>query len=218
MSRLTKFIESLQRNVVVIKSKSTNSEYFEIGLTKIRVSDHFSDKVLDIQVVLPFNSKTTYLCKIKEGVTILTFTLKELKQFISNYVLVNNITKHSLDFEKTKKKIAKEQSEIDKLKYQNKSEIINTSNNLSKILGFNVDDKNIRLDVKNYSKCAMAIKQKTGLHIGSLSTKKRKLFRSRVVGSDLSWDELIIFIKEAVSAKVFKGSVNNLEAYINNKF
>jgi hypothetical protein len=62
MSRLTKFIESLQKDVKVKESKTTASQYFELGSVKIRVSDHFSNtNESHIQIINPINSGTLYL-------------------------------------------------------------------------------------------------------------------------------------------------------------
>lgn len=213
MSRLTKFIESLQRNVVVIQSKTTNSQYFELGSTKIRVSDHFSERenAGHIQIVIPFNSKTIYLCKIKEGAPILSYTLKELKQFISNYVLINNIKQHTKDFESNKDKVAKEQSEKDKLEYQKEQEVIakvvakvNDSAALSKLLGFDIDNPTKRLVPNNYIKCTQDIKRQCKFKLGDLGDKKRKVIREQLIGSNLTWIEIIKALKEAKETKILK--------------
>lgn len=223
MSRLTKFIESLQRNVVVIQSKSTNSQYFELGATKIRVSDHFSDRESagHIQVVIPFNSKTIYLCRIKEGTPVLTYTLKELKQFISNYVLINNIKQHTKNFETTKDKIAKEQSEKDKLEYQKEQEAlakvetkVNDSAALSKLLGFDIDNPTKRLIPVNYIKCTQDIKRQCKFKLGDLSDKKRKAIREQLIASNLTWIEIIKALKEAKETKILKKDAVTITKWI----
>lgn len=232
MSRLSKFIEGLQRNVVVVQSTTTNSQYYQVGFVKIRISDHFSERVncADIQIVIPFNSKTIYLCRINEGVPVMTFTLKELKQFISNYIVIANIKAHTIDFMKIKDKVSKEQSERDKAEFQKKSDEItnkqieseltnnNSSSTLSKLLGFNIDDCTIRLLDRYYIKCANDIKRQCHLRIGDLSAKKRKIIRTKIVGSNIPWTKVIELIKEAKETKVLKGSASNLEAWLITKF
>lgn len=229
MSRLSKFLESLQRNVVVIQSKSTNSQYFELGSTKIRVSDHFSDRECagHIQVVIPFNSKTTYLCKIKEGAPVLVYTLKELKQFISNYVLINNIKQHTSNFEEKKKEISKEQSKKDKEENQKKAEAIakvavdpvKPSKLLSKMVGFNIDDPANREACQgNYTKCMQDIKRQLHFRIGDLNDKKRRIIKTNIILADIPWIEVINRLRILKDTGILKKPWSEVEKYILTNF
>ena len=98
MARIDTFLASLanKKNGIVL-SKTTSSKYYIVGNLKIGIGDHLPDSntATDIRIAIPLNSKTLYMVRIKEGLTILTFTFAELKCFIQNYIYINQIKKIS---------------------------------------------------------------------------------------------------------------------------
>lgn len=103
MSRLTKWVESLERNVKIRKAANTKSLYYTVQNTVIRISDHFSiSKGWDIQIIIPLNNTKTYLLGISEGSDVLTFTFSELKTFIQNYLYINRIKSSKENIDKSK--------------------------------------------------------------------------------------------------------------------
>lgn len=107
MSRLTKWVESLERNVKIHKAANTKSLYYTVQNTVIRISDHFSiSKGWDIQIIIPLNNTKTYLLGISEGSDVLTFTFSELKTFIQNYLYINRIKSSKENIDKSKDTIS----------------------------------------------------------------------------------------------------------------
>lgn len=98
MSRLTKWIESLEKNVQTIESKTTSSKYYIVNNVKLRISDHFTARDESIQIVCPINNGTTYLVTIPEGVQVLTFKFSELKTFIQHYLYISRIGQNQKNF------------------------------------------------------------------------------------------------------------------------
>lgn len=189
MSRLTKFIESLQKDVKIKESKTTASQYFEVGSVKIRVSDHFSDSSdCAIQIVNPINSKTLYLVSIKEGKQLLSFDFSNVKTFIQNYLWISNIKKSNKDVQK----------EVAKAK--------------KAIIKDDMDNGAYRL--ANYCKLSPIISKATGLKTKKLNNKKKKIYREVLVGADISYSRLIEIGKLAVQKQIFTHVADFIEKWI----
>lgn len=189
MSRLTKFIESLQKDVKIKESKTTASQYFEVGSVKIRVSDHFSDSSdCSIQIVNPINSKTLYLVSIKEGKQILSFDFASVKTFIQNYLWISNIKKSNKDVQK----------EVAKAK--------------KAIIKDDMDNGAYRL--ANYCKLSPIISKATGLKTKKLNNKKKKIYREVLVGADIPYAKMVEISKLAVKLQIFTHVADFIENWI----
>ena len=189
MSRLTKFIESLQKDVKIKESKTTASQYFELGSVKIRVSDHFSDSSdCAIQIVNPINSKTLYLVSIKEGKQLLSFDFASVKTFIQNYLWISNIKKSNKDVQKEVAKIKKA------------------------IITDDMDNGAYRL--ANYCKLSPTISKAIGLKTKKLNNKKKKIYREVLVGADIPYSKLIEIGKLAVKLQIFTHVADFIEQWI----
>lgn len=189
MSRLTKFIESLQKDVKIKESKTTASQYFELGFVKIRVSDHFSDSSdCAIQIVNPINSKTLYLVSIKEGKQLLSFDFASVKTFIQNYLWISNIKKSNKDVQK----------EVAKAK--------------KAIITDDMDNGAYRL--ANYCKLSPTISKAIGLKTKKLNNKKKKIYREVLVGADIPYSKLIEIGKLAVKLQIFTHVADFIEQWI----
>lgn len=189
MSRLTKFIESLQKDVKIKESKTTASQYFELGSVKIRVSDHFSDSSdCAIQIVNPINSKTLYLVSIKEGKQLLSFDFASVKTFIQNYLWISNIKKSNKDVQK----------EVAKAK--------------KAIITDDMDNGAYRL--ANYCKLSPTISKAIGLKTKKLNNKKKKIYREVLVGADIPYSKLIEIGKLAVKLQIFTHVADFIENWI----
>lgn len=191
MSRLTKFIESLQKDVKIKESKTTASQYFELDSVKIRVSDHFSeDGGSAIQIVNPINCKTLYLVSIKEGKQVLSFNFSEVKTFIQNYLWISSIKKSHKDVQKEIVKVKKEQS------------IIN-------------DDMNSgAYRLANYCKLSPNISKAIGLKTKKLNNKKKKIYREVLVGADIPYARMVEIGKLAVKLQIFTHVADFIEQWI----
>lgn len=191
MSRLTKFIESLQKDVKVKESKTTASQYFELDSVKIRVSDHFSeDGGSAIQIVNPINCKTLYLVSIKEGKQVLSFNFSEVKTFIQNYLWISSIKKSHKDVQKEIVKVKKEQA------------IIN-------------DDMNSgAYRLANYCKLSPNISKAIGLKTKKLNNKKKKIYREVLVGADIPYARMVEIGKLAVKQQIFTHVADFIEQWI----
>lgn len=191
MSRLTKFIESLQKDVKVKESKTTASQYFELGSVKIRVSDHFSNtNESHIQIINPINSGTLYLVQIKEGMQILSFSFSEVKIFIQNYLWISNIKKSNSDVKKEVAKVKKEQA----------------------IIKDDMDSGAYRL--ANYCKLSPTISKAIGLKTKKLNNKKKKIYREVLVGADIPYNKMVEIGKLAVKLQIFTHVADFIEQWI----
>lgn len=188
MSRLTKFIESLQKDVKIKKSKTTASQYFEVGSVKIRVSDHFNDSSgCAIQIVNPINSKTLYLVSIKEGKQLLSFDFASVKTFIQNYLWISNIKKSNKDVQK----------EVAKVKATIKDDMDNGAYRLA-----------------NYCKLSPIISKATGLKTKKLNNKKKKIYREVLIGADIPYAKMVEIGKLAVKLQIFTHVADFIENWI----
>ena len=191
MSRLTKFIESLQKDVKIKESKTTASQYFEVGSVKIRVSDHFSDSSdCAIQIVNPINSKTLYLVSIKEGKQLLSFDFASVKTFIQNYLWISNIKKSNSDVKKEVRKAVKQ----------------------SKVITDDMDSGAYRL--ANYCKLSPNISKAIGLKTKKLNNKKKKIYREVLVGADIPYNKMVEIGKLAVKLQIFTHVADFIEKWI----
>jgi hypothetical protein len=191
MSRLTKFIESLQKDVKIKESKTTASQYFELGSVKIRVSDHFSNtNESHIQIINPINSGTLYLVQIKEGMQILSFSFSEVKTFIQNNLWISNIKKSNSDVKKEVRKAVKQ----------------------SKVITDDLDSGAYRL--ANYCKLSPNISKAIGLKTKKLNNKKKKIYREVLVGADIPYDKMVAIGKLAVQQQIFTHVADFIEKWI----
>lgn len=191
MSRLTKFIESLQKDVKIKESKTTASQYFELDSVKIRVSDHFSeDGGSAIQIVNPINCKTLYLVSIKEGKQVLSFNFSEVKTFIQNYLWISSIKKSHKDVQKEIVKVKKEQAIIK-------------------------DDMNSgAYRLANYCKLSPNISKAIGLKTKKLNNKKKKIYREVLVGANIPYSKMVEIGKLAVKLQIFTHVADFIEQWI----
>ena len=191
MSRLTKFIESLQKDVKIKESKTTASQYFELDSVKIRVSDHFSeDGGSAIQIVNPINCKTLYLVSIKEGKQVLSFNFSEVKTFIQNYLWISSIKKSHKDVQKEIVKVKKEAKKVDSA----------------------LDSGSYRLS--NYCQLSVKLRQDTGVSTKKMNNKKKKVYREVLVGANIPYDKVVEIAKKAKQNKIFEHVADFIEQWL----
>lgn len=208
MSYITKYLDSLlKKKDSVHQALTTNSVYYTIGSTLISVSDHFSNtEDIDIRIVQPLNSRTVYLVQIKEGANILQFSLKELKEFIKNYLFINQIKFNSsqVSMEKTKISISKIPNENVETR-ESDTEVV-TDVNDSKQLSENA------FTSEGYSwNIVVDILKKKGLWRTFSSNKKKKL-RTLLLRRSISEIETIMS-----DSKIKSMSHLGLEGYFKSK-
>lgn len=100
-SDFTRFMRTLNPDVTVKRSKTTETVYYIFPKLKIRISNHFKinmdDGESDIEILVPFiASNDVYVVKIKDVLSFATFPLKELKSFIRSQYYLSELKKFSV--------------------------------------------------------------------------------------------------------------------------
>ena len=100
-SAFTRFMRSLNPDVTVKRSQTTETVYYIFPKLKIRISNHFKinmdDGESDIEILVPYiASNDVYVVKIKDVLSFATFPLKELKSFIRSQYYISELKKFAI--------------------------------------------------------------------------------------------------------------------------
>lgn len=100
-SAFTRFMRSLNPDVTVKRSQTTETVYYIFPKLKIRISNHFKidmvDGESDIEILVPYiASNDVYVVKIKDVLSFATFPLKELKSFIRSQYYLSELKKFAI--------------------------------------------------------------------------------------------------------------------------
>lgn len=211
MSRLTKWLEQLEK-CSVKDSTTTKSVYFQYKNLKVRVSDHFASDpwCSDVDVVMPHNSNTIYLVRIKQGASVLMFNFAELKQFIQHYLYIEQIKSSKKEVMKTIVTKAKTITETKTTVTENNIDI----SEINELLGFDADKPKLRIIPVNYCKLTTYIHSKLKFRIGRLSDKKKKVIKERLINSSLSFKGLITCLKDMKEKGILKMDYVNMSKWL----
>lgn len=85
---------------IKINTGTTNSQYYAVGEVKFRLSDHVKTTMSeqwrnDISITMPVNQDNIYIIHIAKNLGTLIMNLAQTKEFIRNYILLNNMQKFS---------------------------------------------------------------------------------------------------------------------------
>lgn len=98
----------------LVKSLSTESEYFTIGDIKIRISDHTSGHNNKLSILIPFNDPNSFIIESNYIISIL-HSLKEVKAFLHSLLFAQRLYQESLGGN-VMSKLSEAQEEMSKLK------------------------------------------------------------------------------------------------------
>lgn len=112
-TRLSNFLTK-ELGASLIKSQSTESEYFQLGPISIRISDHSYRRDNDhLNILIPFNDANSFIIENNFTISILK-SLKEVKVFLQSLLFVSKISQESLNTNQ----LIKQREEISKLNHE----------------------------------------------------------------------------------------------------
>lgn len=115
-TRLSNFLTK-ELGASLIKSQSTESEYFQLGPISIRISDHSYRRDNDhLNILIPFNDANSFIIENNFTISILK-SLKEVKVFLQSLLFVSKIGQESLNTNYGSQLI-KQREEISKLNHE----------------------------------------------------------------------------------------------------
>ena len=191
MSVIGSWIKKTYKDTNVDYAVYTKSEYYSLpGGIVIRVSDHFKqsfDEMYNIQIILSKNNQTVYMVQCENCLHIYTFTCAEVKSFIRNYVMLNEMRKfheqvgvaaHNIQTTSSKKKKEKFDAEMRKTC---------------------MNECECRIGEIGYSVFAAELCKKFKLY-HTLAPSSRKLVK-RLAAQPLSFLEIVDCLNSAVTSK-----------------
>lgn len=117
-TRLTNYLVKELGAKVISKSKSTESEYYELGKLKIRISDHTSHNYhKGINIFIPFNDPNTFIIENNYTISVLK-SLKEVKAFLHSLIFIYGTYKELLNSDISKELLIL-QEKVDSLTFEN---------------------------------------------------------------------------------------------------
>lgn len=107
-SGFTRFMRTLYSDVEVKRSNSTETVYYIFPELKVRISMHtkldIQSSDSDLDIVVPMVSMSdVYVVRLKDNLSFLTLTLKELKEFVRHEYFLSKLNKFK--FRETEGKI-----------------------------------------------------------------------------------------------------------------
>lgn len=115
-TRLSNFLTK-ELGASLIKSQSTESEYFQLGPISIRISDHSYRRDNDhLNILIPFNDANSFIIENNFTISILK-SLKEVKVFLQSLLFISKIGQESLNTNYGNQLI-KQREEISKLNHE----------------------------------------------------------------------------------------------------
>ncbi len=207
MSVIGSWIKKTFNGTTVDYAVYTKSEYYTLpNGVMIRVSDHFKqsfDESYNIQIVNSKNNPTVYLLQCETCLSIYTFSCAEIKSFVRNYVLINDMrmfTKQVSDVAREKTMTSSKKKKL-KLQAEERKTILNEHIPRTQEYGYSVFASEL---------CKKFARYKT------FSPSTKKLVK-RLAALPMSFNEIVEHLNSAVDDKhkfnvdVFKQNVENLE-------
>lgn len=115
-TRLSNFLTK-ELGASLVKSQSTESEYFQLGPISIRISDHSYRRDNDhLNIFIPFNDSNSFIIENNFTISILK-SLKEVKVFLQSLLFISKIHQESLNTN-YEKQLIKQREEISKLNHE----------------------------------------------------------------------------------------------------
>lgn len=100
------------------KSQSTESEYYQLGPIKIRVSDHTTRRGNQaLNIFIPFNDPNTFIVENNYTISVLK-SLKEVKAFLHSLIFIHELYAESLNLD-LEQELAAAKKEIDRVSARN---------------------------------------------------------------------------------------------------
>lgn len=115
-TRLSNFLTK-ELGASLVKSQSTESEYFQLGPISIRISDHSFRRDNDhLNILIPFNDANSFIIENNFTISVLK-SLKEVKAFLQSLLFVSKIHQESLNTS-YESQLIKQREEISKLNHE----------------------------------------------------------------------------------------------------
>lgn len=100
------------------KSQSTESEYYQLGPIKVRISDHTTRRNNQaLNIFIPFNDPNTFIVENNFTISVLK-SLKEVKAFLHSLIFIHELYAESLNLD-LQQELTTAKKEIDKLTVRN---------------------------------------------------------------------------------------------------
>lgn len=100
------------------KSQSTESEYYQLGSIKVRISDHTTRRNNQaLNIFIPFNDPNTFIVENNFTISVLK-SLKEVKAFLHSLIFIHELYAESLNLD-LQQELTTAKKEIDKLTVRN---------------------------------------------------------------------------------------------------
>lgn len=112
------------------KSQSTESEYYQLGPIKVRISDHTTRRNNQaLNIFIPFNDPNTFIVENNFTISILK-SLKEVKAFLHSLIFIHELYAESLNLD-LQQELTATKKEVDKLTIRNTEleSMVTTRNN-----------------------------------------------------------------------------------------
>lgn len=112
------------------KSQSTESEYYQLGPVKVRISDHTTRRNNQaLNIFIPFNDPNTFIVENNFTISILK-SLKEVKAFLHSLIFIHELYAESLNLD-LQQELTATKKEVDKLTIRNTEleSMVTTRNN-----------------------------------------------------------------------------------------
>lgn len=112
------------------KSQSTESEYYQLGPVKIRISDHTTRRNNQaINIFIPFNDPNTFMVENNYTISVLK-SLKEVKTFLHSLIFIHELYAEAFKTD-VHQELSKVKNDLDELKVRNAEleSMVETRNN-----------------------------------------------------------------------------------------
>lgn len=207
MSVIGSWIKKTFNGTTVDYAVYTKSEYYTLpNGVMIRVSDHFKqsfDELYNIQIITSKNNPTVYLLQCETCLSIYTFTCAEVKSFVRNYVLINDMRMFTkqVSIDAREKTMTSSKKKKLKLQEEERKTILNECEARSQEYGYSVFASELCKKFKRYK---------------TFKPSTKKLVK-RLAALPISFNEVIEHLNSAIDEKqkfnidVFKQNVENLE-------
>lgn len=112
------------------KSQSTESEYYQLGPIKVRISDHTTRRNNQaLNIFIPFNDPNTFIVENNYTISVLK-SLKEVKAFLHSLIFIHELYAESLNLD-LQQELTSAKKEVDRLTVRNTEleSMVETRNN-----------------------------------------------------------------------------------------
>lgn len=100
------------------KSQSTESEYYQLGPVKVRISDHTTRRGNQaLNIFIPFNDPNTFIVENNYTISVLK-SLKEVKAFLHSLIFIHEMYAESFNLD-LQQELTAAKEEVDRLNVRN---------------------------------------------------------------------------------------------------